>query len=259
MFLVFNIIDNEKPKITLKGDNPLYLTVNTDFVDPGYEISDNYDKNLKINVLNLDKLDNTKKGEYVIIYNATDSSGNNSSVERKVIVQDRIVVRDGITYIDGILLVNKKYSLPKNYGNGIDSEAMKYLKMLQNEAKKIGYDIKLISSYRSYDYQYKLYNKYVAKHGKEKADTFSAMPGHSEHQTGLAFDVGKIDDNFGNTEEGKWLAKNAHLYGFIIRYPKGKEQITGYKYEPWHIRYLGIDRATKVYNSGLCLEEYLKV
>ena len=91
------------------------------------------------------------------------------------------------------------------------------------------------------------------------ADTYSARAGHSEHQTGLAFDVGKIDDNYGNTKEGVWLKNNAHIYGFIIRYPKGKEHITGYKYEPWHIRYLGVDIATKVYNKGVTLEEYLGI
>ena len=95
--------------------------------------------------------------------------------------------------------------------------------------------------------------------GQALADTYSARPGHSEHQTGLAFDVGAIDDNFGSTAAGKWLANNAHLYGFIIRYPKGKENITGYKYEPWDIRFLGIDIATKVYESGLTLDEYLGI
>ena len=96
-------------------------------------------------------------------------------------------------------------------------------------------------------------------YGQELTDTFSARPGHSEHQTGLAFDVGAIDDDFANWPSGIWLKENAHKYGFIIRYPKGKQHITGYKYEPWHIRYLGVDLATKVYNSGLTLEEYLGI
>ena len=92
-----------------------------------------------------------------------------------------------------------------------------------------------------------------------EADTFSARPGTSEHQTGLAMDVGWIDDSYGDTPSGKWLAANCYKYGFIIRYPKNKESITGYKYEPWHIRYLGTDIAKDVYDSGLCLEEYLGV
>lgn len=183
----------------------------------------------------------------------------NDDILEPVNEEERIIVKDGVTYVDGILLVNKIYSLPKSFGNGVDEDALNNLKILQADAKKEGHIIDLISSYRTYDYQKKLYENYVKKHGQEVADTFSAKPGHSEHQTGLAFDVGQIDDNYGDTKEGIWLSKNAHLYGFIIRYPKGKELITGYKYEPWHIRYLGKEIATKVFESGLCLEEYLKV
>ena len=115
----------------------------------------------------------------------------------------------------------------------------------------------LLSGYRSFDYQDKLYRKYAAADGVAAANTYSAWPGHSEHQTGLAFDIGSINNNYGNTPAGKWLAAHAHEYGFIIRYPKGKEGVTGYQYEPWHVRYLGVELATKVYESGLCLEEYL--
>ena len=107
--------------------------------------------------------------------------------------------------------------------------------------------------------QERIYNNYVAIDGIVKADTYSARPGHSEHQTGLAIDVNSIDYTFLNTPECEWLAKNAHKFGFIIRYPKGKEAVTGYSYEPWHIRFLGVDTATAVYNSGLCLEEYLGI
>lgn len=189
--------------------------------------------------------------------NTVNEEKNSNDIEEKN--NERIVVIDGVTYVDGILLVNKKYSLPKTYGSEIDEEALNSLKLLQSEAAKEGYALELISGYRTYDYQKTLYEKYVKKYGQEEADTFSARPGHSEHQTGLAFDVGKIDDNFGKTKEGIWLAQNAHIYGFIIRYPKGKQEITGYKYEPWHIRYLGKENALKVYESGLCLEEYLKV
>ena len=102
-------------------------------------------------------------------------------------------------------------------------------------------------------------NNYVKKDGEEKAGTYSAKPGHSEHQTGLAFDVGLVDSSFADTESSKWLEQNCHLYGFIIRYPKGKTDITGYIYEPWHVRYLGVSIATKVKESGLTLEEYLGV
>lgn len=131
----------------------------------------------------------------------------------------------------------------------------------KNEAE---YDLFARSGYRSYSTQVSLYNSYVANHGQAAADTFSAKPGQSEHQTGLSMDITcesmnfLLDDTFGQTDEGKWVAENAHRFGFIIRYPKGKEDITGYMYEPWHIRYLGVEMATDVYESGLTLEEYFE-
>lgn len=163
------------------------------------------------------------------------------------------------TYINGVLLVNKDYALPRDYGNGENEVAYQALTKLQQGAWQAGYSMPLMSGFRSFETQEELYNDYVAVDGVEKADTYSAWPGHSEHQTGLAFDVGWVDLQFANTGAGQWLARHAHEYGFIIRYPKDKESVTGYQYEPWHIRYLGVDLATKVYESGLCLEEYLGV
>ena len=122
-----------------------------------------------------------------------------------------------------------------------------------------GLNIYISSGYRSYSRQQTLYNNYVKSDGKALADTYSSRPGYSEHQTGLCFDLNTIDDSFGNTKESAWLEQHAQEYGFIIRFPKGKDAQTGYQYEPWHLRYLGIDMATKVYNSGLSLEEYLGI
>lgn len=164
-----------------------------------------------------------------------------------------------LTYINGILVVNKKYSVPSTYSPGVNGTAYNAYIALKNAANAAGYSMPLISGYRSYQTQVNLYNRYVAQYGESIANTFSAKPGHSEHQTGLAFDVGSIDNNYGNTSAGIWLAQNAHKFGFIIRYPKGKESITGYQYEPWHIRYLGTSVATDIYNKGVCLEEYLGI
>lgn len=166
---------------------------------------------------------------------------------------------EDITYINGILLVNKNHPVPRDYAPGLQDDAYNAFLQLSADAASAGFDIQLLSGYRSYDTQDRLYNNYVAVYGQAEADTFSARPGTSEHQTGLAMDVGWIDDSYGDTPSGIWLAQNCYKYGFIIRYPKGKENITGYKYEPWHIRYLGKDVAQAVYNSGLCLEEYLGV
>lgn len=115
------------------------------------------------------------------------------------------------------------------------------------------------SSYRSYQDQESLYNSYAAERGTEAADEVSSRPGHSEHQTGLTFDVNTTEDSFAGTPEANWLAEHCAEYGFIIRYPEGKEDKTGYVYEPWHIRYLGKEKAEAVTKSGLCLEEYLGV
>ncbi len=163
------------------------------------------------------------------------------------------------TYIGGILIANKTYALPKDYNPGLDPTCKAQFDLLSQAAAAEGLNIWLASGFRSYDRQKTIYNNYLNWYGQEKTDTLSARPGHSEHQTGLAIDVNSVTDSFGATPEAAWLAEHAHEFGFIIRYPKGKEHITGYKYEPWHIRYLGVDMATTIYNSGLTLEEYLGI
>lgn len=120
-----------------------------------------------------------------------------------------------------------------------------------------------VSGYRDYSYQKSLYDNDVLKNGKEKADRYVAEPGASEHQTGLAMDVlsnecKSLDESFANTESYKWLKENSYKHGFIIRYPKGKENVTGYGYEPWHVRYVGIEAAKEIHEKGITLEEYLK-
>ena len=170
-----------------------------------------------------------------------------------------IEVIDGITYVQGILIANKTYALPSTYNPGTDDDAYNALDEMQTAAAEKGIVLFVVSGFRDYDTQEAIYNNYVSYDGKANADRYSARPGHSEHQTGLAFDLNELEESFGETREGRWLAENAHKYGFIIRYPKGKEGITGYMYEPWHVRYLGKDIATNVYNSGLTLEEYLGI
>jgi len=161
--------------------------------------------------------------------------------------------------IQDVLVVNKTYSLLENFNPGESVTARKAFNLMQADAKLEGLNIYISSGFRSYSHQTEIYNRYVKNYGQSYTDAFSARPGHSEHQTGFAFDLNTISDSFANTEEGKWVKNNCYKYGFIIRHPKGKESITGYQYEPWHIRFIGIEMATKVYNSGLCLEEYLGI
>lgn len=163
------------------------------------------------------------------------------------------------TYINGVLIANKAYALPANYNPGVDPDAQAALDALIAQAALDGIELWLKSGFRSYETQTMLYNNYVARDGKDAADRYSARPGHSEHQTGLAFDLNSLEQNFGETKEGIWLAEHCHEFGFIIRYPSDKEEITGYMYEPWHIRYVGADLAKTLTESGQCLEEYFGI
>ncbi|MBO4878021.1 MAG: Ig-like domain-containing protein [Ruminococcus sp.] len=168
-------------------------------------------------------------------------------------------VVDGITYIDDILIVNKYFGLPDDYAPAINSTAATMFTQLCAEARKAGLSITFAAGVRSYAYQDMMYKDAVNQFGQAAADMSVERAGHSEHQTGLAIDVNTADKSFAGTAEALWLEKHAHEYGFIVRYPAGKEAATGFNAEPWHLRFLGIQTATAVYNSGLTLEEYLGI
>ncbi|MEG2291344.1 MAG: D-alanyl-D-alanine carboxypeptidase family protein [Clostridium sp.] len=167
------------------------------------------------------------------------------------------------TYINGILLVNKKNGLSSSFGNGENPDARAAFEEMKRDAAKDGIYIEAFSTYRSYWKQDGLYWDYVSSFGKESTDTFSAKAGFSEHQTGLGFDIGGPDKSlwaeqgFQYTEEAEWLKNNCNKYGFILRYPEGKEWKTGFVYESWHFRYLGKEHSKNFENNNLTLEEYL--
>lgn len=177
--------------------------------------------------------------------------------------------------------VNKEYTLPKDFRPErlitpnvkfnltyydertlMHPEAAEALEKLFQAAANEGQVLCGISAYRSYERQYKIFTTNIVKKGKSHTLKYSAVPGTSEHQTGLAIDVSTESNNFrlssafSESPEGKWLAKNAHRFGYIIRYPRGKSDITGYAYEPWHIRYVGKDLANYLYTNDLTLDEY---
>lgn len=169
------------------------------------------------------------------------------------------------TVVNGILLANKQNPLPADYAPGINPEAQNAFDAMQEEALESEIDLTAFSTFRDFNRQKVLYEGYVAKDGEEKADRYSARPGFSEHQTGLAFDIGETGAeqhwaaaSFGDTEAGKWVAENAHRFGFILRYPEGKEQLTGYMHESWHFRYVGKEVAKEIYEAEITLEEYLE-
>ena len=152
--------------------------------------------------------------------------------------------------------INTKYA---KEGMQLVNYAKDAFEEMAKAAEKDGYKIMAMSSYRSYKYQVNLYNRYKENDGQEAADTYSARPGFSEHQTGLATDIynGKIDfNNFEETEEFTWMQDNAYKYGFILRFPKDKVKQTGYQYESWHYRYVGKEIAKYIHKNNLCLEEY---
>ena len=182
------------------------------------------------------------------------------------------------------VLVNRAFLLPSTYEpedlvipnvkfdttvvtdkNKLRKEASVEFEKLVAAAEKKGLEITAVSGYRSYARQKQVYDSSAQANGREHADKYCALPGSSEHQTGLSMDVSTssigniLDEKFGDTDEGKWLRKNAYKYGFIIRYPKGKSKITGYNYEPWHIRYVGKNMAKYIYKNKITLEEYYNV
>lgn len=157
---------------------------------------------------------------------------------------------------ENLQTVDKKYSSKTLQLVDYAKEAFEEL---SEAASKENYTVLAMSSYRSYQYQYNLYNRYVSTDGVEAADTYSARPGYSEHQTGLAVDVynGKEDfTNFEKTKEYNWMQDNAYKFGFILRFPKDKVLETGYQYESWHYRYVGKEIAKYIHDNNLCFEEY---
>ena len=189
------------------------------------------------------------------------------------------------TDTDSLLVVaNKKHKLPDGYvppdlvtpeiamtqACTIRAVAAEAMKQMAEAAAADGVTLMISSAYRGEDYQRQLYNNYSASYGSETADTISSRPGYSDHQTGLAADFVEGDGSlnginfnasFENTASGNWLRDHAHEYGFIMRYPKDKQDITGYAYEPWHFRYIGVDYATAISETDVyeTFEEFFGV
>ncbi|MBO4396363.1 MAG: M15 family metallopeptidase [Eubacterium sp.] len=182
------------------------------------------------------------------------------------------------------VLVNRAFLLPEDYvplsltmpkipfdttviseKNNLRSEAATQIEKLFKDAKKKKIKLTGVSGYRSYARQKAVFEQSAIDHGREHADKYCALPGSSEHQTGLAIDVSSpeignvLEVGFADTKAGKWIEDNSYKYGFVVRYPKGKQKITGYNYEPWHLRYVGLDTAAYLYENKLTLEEFYNV
>ena len=218
-------------------------------------------------------------GGYIIVHRNTKTNSQTQTVKTSPTFDKHQYSVDDPT--SQWVVVNKQRPLnPKKYApadlttpdiDASDTEQLnattaKALKSLADGARAEDIKLSLESGYRSYDTQVAVYGSEVKANGQAQADRESARPGYSEHQTGWAADLGAANGKcrlqlcFADTPEGKWLANNAYKYGFIIRYPNGKEQTTGYMYEPWHIRYVGKDLATEMHRTGtLTLEEFFNL
>ena len=210
-------------------------------------------------------------------FNVRDAGGSNVLTDKPAVaLLESISIDD---YNTRYVVANKAWMLPAGWkpkdlvtirvpyrgrseAKYLRSEASESLTQLFASAKKDGITLCAISGFRSYELQKSVYNKYTRQLGEKTAEMVSAKAGSSEHQTGLAIDISAkslkyaLGNSFANTREGKWLAKNAAEYGFILRYPKGREAITGYLYEPWHFRYIGRELAIDMTKRGMTLEEY---
>lgn len=228
-----------------------------------------------------DVTSDTDDGGYEYYYDEDSDGGEDEMDSSKPKSAKRDLI-DVDTKPDSItVLVNRKYRMDKDYvpsdlvvpgirfsfygtyeKSYVRQVTATALEELFSQAEQNGVILKGVSGYRSYARQQEIYNNNVSTRGRTTTNLVSANPGASEHQTGLAIDVSSesvgcaLETSFGDSEEGKWLAKHCHKFGFIIRYPEDKTEITGYSYEPWHIRYVGKKLATYLYKKDLTLEEY---
>ncbi len=293
---ILNLEDSEKDKL-IESEKIEYIIKHytiehyTELTNLGYldnEISTilSYNNELITYITTHDKIDNlnewinqnnfiqTRFDRYLAYYNENSTISFRNIIERVNTNRDYAYytnVQSTDTSLNELLLVNKYYQLDKTYvpDNLVSVSPYGNVKMtkvaadafidLCDSAKDEGYTIIGISGYRSYSTQENLYNRYLKKDPQWLVDTYSARPGFSEHQSGLAIDVSSNNQDiltFEMSSSFKWMKDNAHLYGYILRYKKGKEDISGYKYEPWHYRYVGKEIAATLYSTGMTYDEY---
>lgn len=279
--ILYHIVDTTSPVIENAKDMNFYVNSSID-LSSILKSTDNYDSTVSTQIEG--EYDASTVGTYQVTAIASDSSGNTTKVPFTINIiakpifdftqpyeleDTQIITSKGylleiinhIAYIDGIMIVNKSFPIPSTYAYGFTEETNKAFEQMKADAAALGLNLYNSSGYRSYNYQKQIYNNYCNLYGQEYADTISARPGFSEHQSGYALDLNTITGAFADTEEGKWVADNCYKYGFILRYPKGKSDETGYAYEPWHIRYVGVDLATELYNNGdwITMEDYFGI
>ena len=228
-----------------------------DIMNEKYYLSKNLEKYINYKKEN----ENKKLKEIISIINTNrDSKFYENTKDTKVELNELMLVNK-YNKLDKTYKPEKIITIPIAYAySGVEAseQGLEYYKEMHNAAKKEGINLVISSAYRSYDEQQETYDEYEKIKG-DKIDTYAARPGHSEHQTGLAFDIltlGVKTTEFDTTKEFNWLQENSYKYGFILRYPKGKESITGFDYESWHYRYVGKEAAKKIHDEGITFDEY---
>ncbi|MBR3840306.1 MAG: M15 family metallopeptidase [Erysipelotrichales bacterium] len=278
--VTYKVVDTTAPTITNDTNMTFYVDTELDFYSL-LHVSDNYDENVRFTING--NIDITTAGTYNLAAILVDSSNNKATIpltitlldkpqanEGNYVLEDGVIttskgyqieIVDHIAYINGVMIVNKSYPLPSDYAYGFHEDTQAAFDLMKLDAAALGLNLYNSSGYRTYNYQDYLYNNYCNLYGQTYADTISARPGHSEHQSGYALDLNTIKGSFANTDEGIWVNDNCYKYGFILRYPKDKTNETGYAYEPWHLRYVGIELATALYNDGdwLTVEDYFGI
>ncbi|NBK97247.1 MAG: DUF5011 domain-containing protein [Erysipelotrichia bacterium] len=280
------VIDKEAPVIS--GETSATITQGEDFNISSLNLKaiDNFDQDISGQITCEGSVDHQTAGEYTLHFTVSDSSHNTSEWQAIITVKEKVkeeikqpVNNNTNTQVnttsnvvsnpsDITVLINKQNKLPDGYspsdlvsigGNHyLRSEAASSLNQMRQDANNQGIPLNVVSSYRSQAYQTNLYNSYYAK-DPVNAPYYSALPRTSEHELGLAIDVSydyALHADLHNTALGQWLDAHAHEYGWILRYPYGKTNITGYTFEAWHYRYVGTALATQLKSSGLTMEEY---
>lgn len=282
------VVDTTAPILTGESTVTLKQGETFDQAILNLKAIDNFDKDISDQITCKDTVDTSIPKEYPLLYTVKDSSGNTSKLEVMVIVEAKEIVNNetnqansagssnsqpsGINIVsnpnDITVMINKQNKLPDGWapsdltsiGNNhyLRYEAAISLNQMRQDAMNSGIPFNVVSSYRTQAYQANLYNNYYAN-DPINAPFYSALPRTSEHELGLAIDVSydyALHDDLQNSSLGQWLAAHAHEYGWIMRYPYGKTNITGYVFEAWHYRYVGVNLATALRNSGLTMEEY---
>jgi len=279
----FTVLDKTAPvihapeEISVLIGETVDLLANVNAVDNSREV---------LSVSLLGEYDAEKMGVYSLSYVATDKSGNTATKPVTLTIQGNpflnegkmidgiyttskgftMKIEGGICRIDGQIIANKSFSLPKTYHpGGLTQEVEKAFEEMKAAAEKDGFTLSCRSGFRSWATQDYLFDLYTQRDSLEEALTYSARPGHSEHQLGLAMDVVTSDSRVAASPEVapimQWLAENAYRYGFVLRYPEGKTDETGYIFEPWHYRYVGVELAEVLYNNGnwITMEDYFGI